>query len=117
GRHGRPHTAYLAWQLPNSYSGPHEPLPRGRQKRINRELVDLFIDGMTGNGETSVDRPPATEQPATQQPTAARFQQQRYVSGGKAAGLAARRGKAAETLYWPVINGHRRKMWYAWDVL
>lgn len=119
GRHGPSRMVYLAWQLPNSYSGPHEPLPRGRQKRINRELVDLFTNGMTGNDALPIERPlaeqqPAIQQTAKQQSTAARFQQ-RYASDGKAAGLAARQGKAASTLYWPAINGRRRKMWYAWD--
>ena len=50
GRHGRPGAVYLAWQLPNEYTGPHAPLPRGRQKRLNRALADLFHNGMTGNG-------------------------------------------------------------------
>jgi len=51
GRHGRPGAVYLAWQLPNEYTGPHDTLPRGGQKRLNRSLADLFHDGMTGNGE------------------------------------------------------------------
>ena len=51
GRLGRPGAVYLAWQLPNEYTGPHATLPRGRQKRLNRALADLFLDGMTGNGE------------------------------------------------------------------
>ena len=49
GRHGRPGAVYLAWQLPNEYTGPHDTLPRGRLKRLNRALADLFHDGMTGN--------------------------------------------------------------------
>ena len=52
GRHGRPGAVYLAWQLPNEYTGPHAALPRGRQKRLNRALADLFHNGMTGNSET-----------------------------------------------------------------
>jgi hypothetical protein len=31
--------------------GPHEQQPIGRQKRINQELADLFMKGMTGNGK------------------------------------------------------------------
>ena len=50
GRFGRPGAVYLAWQLPNEYTGPHATLARGRQKRLNRALADLFHDGMTGNG-------------------------------------------------------------------
>jgi hypothetical protein len=49
GRFGRPGAVYLAWQLPNEYTGPHAALPRGRQKRLNRALADLFHNGMTGN--------------------------------------------------------------------
>jgi len=44
-------SVYSAWQLPNSYLGPHEQQPIGRQKRINQELADLFMKGMTGNGK------------------------------------------------------------------
>ena len=51
GRFGRPGAVYLAWHLPNEYTGPHATLPRGRQKRLNRALADLFHIGMTGNGE------------------------------------------------------------------
>ena len=54
GRQGRVGTAYLAWQLPNSYYGPHAPQPRGRQKRINQELAVLFNEGMTGNDQNPV---------------------------------------------------------------
>jgi hypothetical protein len=51
GRVGRKGANYTAWQLPNSYSGPHKQRPKGRQKRINRKLADLFMKGMTGNGK------------------------------------------------------------------
>jgi hypothetical protein len=51
GRAGRKGAAYTAWQLPNSYLGPHKKQPKGRQKRMNRKLADLFMKGMTGNGE------------------------------------------------------------------
>jgi hypothetical protein len=41
--------SYTAWQLPNTYVGPHKRQPKGRRNRINRELADLFQKGMTGN--------------------------------------------------------------------
>lgn len=47
---------YLAWQLPNTYYGCHAQRPKGRQKRINRELADLFLKGMAGNGEEHVEK-------------------------------------------------------------
>jgi hypothetical protein len=53
GKKGRKGVTYSAWQLPNKYSGPHTTLPKGKQKRINRELADLFMKGMTGNGKLS----------------------------------------------------------------
>ena len=51
GKQGKPGKTYLAWQLPNSYIGPHAQLSRGQQKRINQELADLFTQGITGNGK------------------------------------------------------------------
>lgn len=51
GRQGSQGKSYVAWQLPNSYIGPHAQQPRGRQKRINRALTDLFMQGITGNGQ------------------------------------------------------------------
>ncbi len=50
---GREGVSYTAWQLPNNYQGPHDKLPKGKLKRINRELADLFMKGMTGNGNDS----------------------------------------------------------------
>ncbi len=51
GKQGAAGKTYLAWQLPNSYAGPHAVAAKGRQKRINRELTDLFMQGMTGNDQ------------------------------------------------------------------
>jgi hypothetical protein len=53
GKQGQAGGNYVAWQLPNSYVGPHAQLPKGRQKRINRALTDLFMQGMTGNEQRS----------------------------------------------------------------
>jgi hypothetical protein len=53
GKLGRKGATYTAWQLPNSYEGPHDRQARGQQKRINRELADLYMKGMTGNGKFS----------------------------------------------------------------
>ncbi|MEZ4519647.1 MAG: hypothetical protein R3C44_23400 [Chloroflexota bacterium] len=52
---GRPGRTYLAWQLPNEYTGPHQRLSRSRMKRMNRTLADLLVNGMTGT--TNVRRP------------------------------------------------------------
>jgi hypothetical protein len=56
--HGMQHTSYLAWQLPNSYLGPHLQRPHGRQRRFNRELAVLFAKGMTGNDYSAVEVKP-----------------------------------------------------------
>jgi hypothetical protein len=59
GQQGKKGKRYLAWQLPNSYVGQHQRRPKGRQKRINRELQDLVMKGMPGNvGQTSESRQP-----------------------------------------------------------
>lgn len=69
---------YLAWQLPNSYGRCHRLARRGRQKRINRELTDLFAKGMTGNDQLSIER--------------------RYFANGRQASTAAQ----DTTAYWPM---------------
>lgn len=51
GQQGPQGKSYVAWQLPNSYVGPHAQQPKGRQKRINQTLTDLFMQGITGNGQ------------------------------------------------------------------
>jgi hypothetical protein len=59
GKIGRPGATYLAWQLPNSYTGPRhlQPQPgRSRQKHINRELADLLTSGMTGNSKPTLEK-------------------------------------------------------------
>jgi len=42
GRQGRKGTTYIAWHLPNSYTGPHQQSPKGRMRKINRKLADLL---------------------------------------------------------------------------
>lgn len=51
GKQGPQGKSYVAWQLPNSYVGPHAQQPKGRQKQINRALTDLFMQGITGNDQ------------------------------------------------------------------
>jgi hypothetical protein len=55
GQQGQPGQSYLAWQLPNSYDGRQQQRPKGRQRRINRELKDLVMKGMPGNVEEGDD--------------------------------------------------------------
>jgi hypothetical protein len=85
GQHGRPGQHYLAWQLPNSYCGRHHQRPKGRQKRINRQLKDLVMQGMPGNVR-------ATAEP--QKPA------KRYYPQGKLAAQQYGRDPDSER-YWP----------------
>jgi hypothetical protein len=49
GRQGPPNYAYIAWRLPNSYTGCHAQRPKGRQRKINRQ-IDLVKTVAQGNG-------------------------------------------------------------------
>jgi hypothetical protein len=55
GKQGKQGKLYLAWQLPNSYAGKHQRRPKGRQKRINRQLKDLVMQGMPGNAAAVIE--------------------------------------------------------------
>jgi hypothetical protein len=84
GRQGEKGKSYLAWQLPNSYVGQHASRPKGRQKRINRELKDLVKKGTPGNvGKASETRRP----------------EQRYFANGRLAAEAYGRNPGQE-IYW-----------------
>jgi hypothetical protein len=76
GQQGKPGTTYLAWQLPNSFIGPHATQGRGGQKRFNRELADLWPQGTTGNG---------------------RSMRKQYYSNGR---LAAKAYNQGQQVYW-----------------
>jgi hypothetical protein len=97
GRYGRPGQCYHAWRLPNSYQGLHPCLPRGRQRRLNRQLADLCIKRGMGNGSVA-------ERPA-----------RCFFPNGAAAGRAWNRGRAA-IVYWPFLSA-RRKRWQIWGLL
>ncbi len=83
GQQGRKGETYLAWQLPNSYLGQHQHRPKGRQKRINRELKDLVMQGMPGNVEERAETHP----------------EKRYYPNGKEAVRSCGRGQESDG-YW-----------------
>jgi len=89
GRYGLKGRVYSAWQLPNSYWGPHEPLPTGRQKKINREIVDLFMKGMTGNGNFF----------EREEDSRAGVPSRRFFKSGAAAAACYNRG-SIDDIYW-----------------
>lgn len=88
GWHGAKGETYIVWQLPNSYQGPHEHARRGRQKRINRQLKDLFMQGITGNVEWA-------------EPV--------YYGNGRSAARVYNRKEHCKTIYWTSKSGY----WYA----
>jgi hypothetical protein len=88
GHHGPAGGRYVAWRLPNSYSGPHALGPRGRMKKINRQ-IDLVNSRVQGNdlgrpsqidGQRAVDR--------------------LFHSDGQSAGRAYNRDRSKDR-YWP----------------
>jgi hypothetical protein len=95
GKFTKPDQTILAWQLPNSYTGPHQQRPRGRQKQFNRKLADLFTIGKTGNDQSPVEMKP-----------------KRYFNAAKSASLAQARSGTA--VYW---QGGRSGSWYYMDTL
>lgn len=102
GRYGPAQVTYLAWQLPNSYEGPHAVRPNGRQKRINRKLADLLTQGITGNDE------------AAAMPIDGSFSQ-RYYRNGALAGKGYNRSSDRDA-YWrsagPSRVGRRYHLWH-----
>jgi hypothetical protein len=112
GVHGRKNKKYVARQLPNTYTGPHEQRPRGRQRHLNRQLADLRDkrDAGNGQGEDRGDqrRGYREELQQAQHRTVVR----RYYENGGAAATAFNRDPRAER-YWKgrrTTNG--KKLWY-----
>lgn len=104
GVQGRPGETYLAWQLPNSYVGPHQPYSEAHHKHLHQELVDLSLQGTTGNGRSSANDAPETQVECGK----------RYCENGRVAAKLANRQKAPE-LYWPASRRHTRAA--IWHVL
>ncbi|MFQ5398281.1 MAG: hypothetical protein ACE5E7_01650 [Anaerolineae bacterium] len=105
GKQGKRGKHYLAWQLPNSYIGPHAQQPRGRQKRINQQLADLFTQGMTGNDELPVMGN-------------VRKLPKRFYGNGRLAAQACQQ-QAVTQVYWRCLNhgrppgGNRLQFWFS----
>ncbi len=87
GRQGRKGRRYIAWRLPNSYSGPHQQTANGRIRKINRKLKDLVHKGARGNNGTKVKK--------------------RYFANGAEAARALNRGQGPE-VYWPTKKAARQ---------
>ncbi|MEM7334666.1 MAG: hypothetical protein AAF490_21500 [Chloroflexota bacterium] len=89
GRFGKKDATYLAWQLPNSYVGPHEQAAHGQQRQINHNLTDLVHKGAQGNGEIKIERT--------------------YFDHGKDASKAL---KFSQTTYWPEGKSQKHGLWH-----
>jgi hypothetical protein len=96
GQQGQPGQSYLAWQLPNSYDGRQQQRPKGRQRRINRELKDLVMKGMPGNVEEGV--------------MATRYGRVFYANG-KLAAQAYGRDPHGDR-YWPTTRRGSSQLWH-----
>jgi hypothetical protein len=107
GQQGPKGEQYVAWQLPNSYTGSHQHRPQGRQRRINRFLAraardqDLVMKGMPGNVSQTVE---------ARQPDTAR--DKLYYPTGKLAAQAFNRRKT-DSCYWRerVTRNGRYAIW------
>ncbi|MCI0393775.1 MAG: hypothetical protein L0332_24505 [Chloroflexi bacterium] len=91
-RQRRQEKNYLAWQLPNSYSGVHDQQPKGAQKRLNRQLADLLTQGTTGNGRET------------------RESQQRFYANAVLAVRSYNRSPGRD-VYWPAQQLRRGRLW------
>ena len=102
GKQGRAGSSYVAWQLPNSYVGPHAQQPKGRQKQINRALTDLFMQGITGNGQRSriVDGHAVATKNVTR----------RFFGNGRLAAKSYLKNPKHDH-YWPGRSNSRYQLW------
>ncbi len=90
GKLGRAGTRYLAWRLPNSYVGPHDLYPMGRQKKINRQI------GLVNSGAQGNDLPGHKHRMPRHQSAYGRL----FYLNGREAGKAYNRDGTAD-VYWP----------------
>ncbi len=56
GLQGKVGCEYVAWQLPNSYAGPHQRQGKRQRQRMNKRLVDLLNKGIVGNNQFMENR-------------------------------------------------------------
>jgi len=87
GKQGRKGGHYLAWQLPNTYLGPHQQTPKGRMRKINRKLAVLVNPGARGNSSETIEK--------------------LYFANGKEAGRALN-GCEDNEMYWPLVPASNR---------
>ena len=93
GKQGPKNREYLAWQMPNTYQAPHQQRSKGRQKKINQQLLSLVNTGVRGTEQHAVDK--------------------LFWPDGATAGKAYSRDQELDA-YWPRGETRRRKgaIWY-----
>ena len=93
GKQGPKNRHYLAWRLPNSYQAPHQQRSKGRQKKINQQLVRLVNNGVQATDQQAVGK--------------------LFWPDGAAAGKAYSRDQEQDA-YWPRGKTQRRPamIWY-----
>ncbi|MBK9054484.1 MAG: hypothetical protein IPL78_27310 [Chloroflexi bacterium] len=96
GQQGPKNRQYIAWHLPNSYTGPHQRTSRGRQKKINRKLNDLVKQRAQGNKQGKVDHI--------------------FYASGREAGRAFQK-RVENDVYWPFIRRKKRDAAALWGVM
>jgi len=96
GKHGAAGGQYLAWRLPNSYTGPHARPARKRRRHTIQQPTDLAQLGTPGNGE---------RQRRDTRP------ERVFCADGRGAAAGAMTGQAR---YWPgpPTGRGRRRYWY-----
>ena len=99
GRQGPAGGRYVAWRLPNSYQGPHALCPKGRTKKINRQ-IDLVYSRVQGNDLDRASAPNSVDR--------------LFHASGQEAGRAYNRDQSQD-IYWPDSRGRphadRRRLW------
>jgi hypothetical protein len=96
GRQGAVSKRYVAWQLPNSYEGPHSQTNKGRMRKTNRKLKDLVNEGAQGNDGGQVEK-------------------LYHANGGEAAKVFNR--GVANDVFWPAIStAGQVKLWHVFCV-
>jgi len=106
GRFGTPGKSYLAWQLPNSYAGPHRIQTSNQRKRMNRALTDLMLQGTTGNDQCT----PRAEMDQFVECGV------RYCGNGRFAAKTIQRDQV-EAAYWPETKQGTAQIWHNLKIL
>lgn len=95
GYQGKKNQEYIAWQLPSSHKARHSTAPKGRLKKINRQLtVDLVNSEAQGNNGKRIDK---------------LF----FKNGAEAAKAYSKQGRGLDA-YWPQPHRNKSKQCTIW---